>query len=162
MAAQQSVAQDAPARLHVQLIRAIYAAAVMDASRVARFLKWFRQVCPNQPSALDADALLALAAVLRLMAWEDGGLTIHRDAGLPPWHEALAEVHGQGTGAAGTDLGRDLSLRVLKVIVRNFAWHDLNGCQPMIVLDVLNDDASLDALAEFLWNHRDRRHQLEA
>jgi hypothetical protein len=103
------------------LVRAVVEEAAQDADRVVSFLRHLGLDCtPDRPRYLPSDLLLALAAGLRLHAWEASGYTAHTDAGLPP---ALTVIRDAIT--SGVEPGRldpRLPLRVLAVSVERFAW----------------------------------------
>jgi hypothetical protein len=137
----------------VDLIAAIIADASDDAHLVADFLEAHGvHGDPAQPITIPADVLLGLAAALRLREWERLGLRIHLDHGLPAADRALADVLGSLVGTAVVDT--ELPTRVMAVSVARLSWHGATDWRAAIVLDRLDDEASLDALAEFLFAHR--------
>jgi len=47
-----------------------------------------------------------------------------------------------------------LSVRVLALTVERFAWHARDDLGAEVLLGFPEEDAVLDALAQFLWEHR--------
>jgi hypothetical protein len=100
--------------------------------------------------------LLELGAALRLLKWEEGGLGIHREAGLPAAHDSLKSAFLTVAKEGTIPDGGQLSRRVLRLFVERFAWHGRRDLGAAVSLDDLDQDAALDALAEFLWANRHR------
>jgi hypothetical protein len=144
---------DIPADLLDSLVRE----AELDAHRVAVFLSVLGIAAdPDRPIRLPRGSLLALGAALRLLEWEDNGLNVHRDAGLPPAHQALLDAlrslnSGADDEARGT---HHLSRRVVALFAERLAWHGRRELDADVALDELDDEAMLEALAEFLWASR--------
>jgi hypothetical protein len=142
-----------PDNAAVDLIAAVIADARDDAHLVADYLEAHGvHGDPARPIAIPADFLLGLAAALRLQEWERLGLRFHLDSGLPTAARALEDVLGTLSGTSSPD--PELPTRVLAVSVQRLSWHGSADWQAAIALDRLDDEASLDALAEFLFAHR--------
>jgi hypothetical protein len=151
---------DPPTRsttLPAELVASMVREAERDAERVGRFLQALGLVpSPDRPLCLPTDFLLNLAASLRLLAWELGGLQVHRDAGLPSAEQALHDTFRslvEPAGVASLTL-QDLSLRALALFIERFAWLGRRELDADMTLDRCDQDGMLDALAEFLWAHR--------
>jgi hypothetical protein len=109
------------------------------------------------PLRLPTDFLLGLGAALRLYQWEQSGIHLHLAAGLPPAREALHEVLRAATGQAepeAVERLKTLSSRVLSLFVERFAWNGRVELGADLTLDPPDEDALLDGLADFLWDHR--------
>ena len=141
------------------LVRFVADDAARDANRVAIFLDVLGlQACPSKPITLPAGFLLDLGAALRLLLWERNGLRVHRDAGLPSAHEAIVSTFKGITNPNSCAWG-ELSLRVLVLSVEHFAWSARFELEADILLDTPEEEAALDAMAQFLWDHRHLRHE---
>ena len=102
---------------------------------------------------MPARFLLHLGAALRLLVWEAQGFFIHRAAGLPEARQAIRDAF-RSLANPGTD-PTELCVTVLRLAVECFAWHGPRDLNADIALDQLADeDAALDALAEYLWAFR--------
>ena len=111
---------------------------------------------PARPIALPDAFLLELGAALRLLEWERRGLTAHTDAGLPPSGQALREAfrHLDAPGAAPGPLGDTLAYRVMVFFAERFAWAGREELDADVAMGEADEDALLDALADFLWDNR--------
>jgi hypothetical protein len=156
-----------PALPHIpELPDALVAAVAEDAARDADRVGLFLQArglagSPQRPARLPAAFLLELAAALRLLAWEQAGLRAHLDAaGLPPAAQALRDLFLAATGRlpgppaspAGT-----LAYRVTALFAERFAWDARGELGAEVALGEADEDALLEALADFLWQHRPGR-----
>jgi hypothetical protein len=144
-----------------ELIEAVARDAARDAERVALFLDALSQTPPGRwlaekPVSLPADFLLALGAALRLWVWEEHKLTAHREAGLPAAREALWDVFRAVADLEAAGRIKGLKARVLSVSVERFAWNARPELGVDVTLGEAEEDAVLEALADFLWDHRPR------
>jgi hypothetical protein len=134
-------------------IEAVASQAESDADLVLAFLNEIGiHPTPDCPVGLPPGFLLDLGAALRLLEWERVGVRSHLQDGLPPARRALTEAfrfHQERP-----DRGPSLSQRVMVLFVERFAWHGRRDWNAAIVLDSLDDDAALDAVAEFLFKYR--------
>jgi hypothetical protein len=110
---------------------------------------------PGETRGFPPGVLLDLGGVARLRAWEAAGLDEHRRAGLPGAREALEHVVGLLTLAAAdpTELahaGR-LGRAVFDLRMSRFAWAGPGELRIDAVLDEPDEEALIDALADFLW-----------
>lgn len=130
--------------------------AERDACCVAEYLNGLRS--SGEETRWTAEALLDLGAALRLRAWEEDGLTVHREAGLPSAAEAIGSVYRRGTtsGEEYSPLAPDvpLSFAVVDLSVGSFAWTGSTYVQAEILLGVPDESELVDAMARFLWEHR--------
>jgi hypothetical protein len=142
------------------LVQAIAQDAVADAHRVALFLDalGLRPTGAGTPLKLPAFFLVGLAAALRLLSWEQSGLHVHRDVGLPSADEALRELAGAvvapGSAALKEQVARQLLQRVLGVFIERLAWNGRALLEADLELGEADEDALVDALADLLWSHR--------
>jgi hypothetical protein len=145
------------------LIDAVAQEAASDAERVAAFLEALGlrpsgEGAARVPLRLPAYFLLGLGAALRLLSWEQSGLHVHRDAGLPSAHEALREVFWAVTAPAPLAekaLAADrLRGRVLGVFLARLAWSGRALLGAHLELGEADEGALVDALAQFLWANR--------
>jgi len=98
--------------------------------------------------------LLELAAVVQLRLWEDTGLTIHIDAGLPTADAACKELERRSKAGDADFAGIDLWRNVNRVWTRHCAWHGEEILGAEILLTEIDADVLVDALADFLWQNR--------
>jgi hypothetical protein len=147
---------------HPDLIRAVKGDAERDADLVGAFLD-VAGLAPSgrrpqgAPLALPGDCLLRLAAALRLSLWEQLGIRVHLDHGLPPARQALLDVLRTATGQAeaeAAERARSLASRVMVLSVEHFAWVARVELGAELTLGPADEDALLEGLADFLWAHR--------
>jgi hypothetical protein len=146
-----------------ELVEATAREAARDADRVGQLLHELGFVpSPGRPVRLPAAFLLDLGAALRLLAWEQGGLHVHRDAGLPPAEQALHDAFGLLAPKSGAEPRHsvELSRKVVALFAERFAWlgrHDLDA--DVMLDDHVDEDDLVGALAELLWKARHARSQ---
>jgi hypothetical protein len=56
----------------------------------------------------------------------------------------------------------ELGVGVVRLFAERFAWHARRDLGADVALDTLDDDAALDALAEFLWAVRQQGMEPES
>ena len=135
--------------------------AACDADRVAAFLGQLGlRPPPGQVLPLPAAFLLDLGAALRLLVWEEAGLQPHEVPDCPGGKQALHDILGSLSAYATGDKRRDapatLIPRVLAAFVDHFAWHRRAELNADLTLAEADEEAILEALADFLWTHRPR------
>jgi hypothetical protein len=151
------------ADLPSDLVRAVAEDAALDADRVGCFLDELLGRCGaaaegRPPLRLPPDFLLELAAGLRLLAWEAGGLRCHREAGLPPAQQALRDAFRWLKPAAAAPETGDgperLMPRVLALFIERLAWNGRVEWGADIALGEAEEDVLAEVVANFLWAHR--------
>ena len=144
---------------HPDLIRAVKGDAERDADLVGAFLA-VTGLAPSgrrpqgAPLAVPADCLLGLGAALRLSLWEQLGIRVHLDHGLPPARQALIDVLRTATGQAEAEAFeriRSLASRVMVLSVEHLAWNGRVELGADVVLGEADQEALLEALADYLW-----------
>ncbi len=141
-----------------ELCSAIAIEAEADADRVAALmLAMGYNLTPSKPLVMDRELLLFYGAVLRLYSWETAGITIHRDRGLPPACEILTNAARALVEEGKRPDGTRLAMLVMNMFIDKFAWNGRQHLDAHVILDSLDEDMALDALAELLW----RRRQIE-
>jgi hypothetical protein len=128
----------------VHLLDAVYDRAGIDAATA--------RSCP-----LPAGFLLDLGAVIQLALWEDAGLTVHIEAGLPTSDVAAKELERRaklGPSAFATVTRLDLWFKVKEIWAEHFAWQGEEMFGAEIALARIDDDVLVNALADFLWRNR--------
>ena len=97
----------------------------------------------------------------RCVCWsrEEAGLQPHEVAALPPAQQALHDILGSLSAYATGDKRREVRQprfipRVLAAFVDHFAWHGCAELNADLTLAEADEDALLEALADFLWEHR--------
>lgn len=109
--------------------------------------------------SLPREFLLELAAVMQLQLWEQQGIHVHLDQGLPSYAQAAADLVQRSQGGAGAfrDLSTgSLSSRVLRTHWQCFAWEADDLLKASVLLDVGSEDELAAALASFLWENREQ------
>ena len=135
------------------LVTAVAVDAARDASRVVLFLDALGlEATPEKPMSLPSRFLLQLGAALRLLDWEAQGFSFHRAVGLPEAREVIR--HAFGSLNDSTVDWKDLCVCVLRLSLERFAWHGWRDLGAPVAIDDLDDEAALDALAEYLWATR--------
>ena len=137
------------------LVRAVVELADRQAEMTAKWLKAGSHH-PNQPLNYPAAFLLELAALLQLGEWERQNVLEHLKVSLPSYRQAADEL------AARAKLGPEefrgpqairLSLQVNSVWIERFVWDAPSLLQADIVFGDCNEDALVEQLADFLWQH---------
>lgn len=130
-----------------------------DADDVAAFLAAAGLAPPpGETRRFPPGVLIDLGAVVRLRRWEAAGYAVHIEAGLPTAHGALSHVintlvkaaANRASLASAGALGR----AVFELTVTRFAWAAPRELGADIVLNVEDEDALVEALAQFLWARR--------
>jgi hypothetical protein len=137
------------------LLEAVAMEAEADADRVAAlFFAMGYHPTPGKPIFVDRERLLFYGAALRLESWERAGIFVHRDLGLPSAVEIIDDAARALTQQNKWPDGSRLGLQVLQMFHDHFAWSARRDLDAPVVLDSLDEDAALNALAELLWNPR--------
>jgi hypothetical protein len=140
-----------------ELIRFVTEEAERDADRAWYFLRLVDLAPPpGQIRRLPAGLLLNLGAAARLLEWEQAGITIHLDAGLPCARDAARRIFLEAVPVDGEARGPEpwLSEAVFRLTIDRFAWTGRTDLQAEIRLDFPDEDVLVEALAQFLWTHR--------
>jgi hypothetical protein len=144
------------------MVRWAETAARDDADAVGTFL---RDACgirgtPDRPVRVPLQLVLDLAGALRLHAWEQVGTDPRQFPGLPDLACALRDVVRQvrpDLDDSGTGLPPgELAARVFDVHLDFFAWCGRPELGADVILGPADEEAVLDALADFLWRYRSR------
>jgi hypothetical protein len=104
--------------------------------------------------------LMELAAMLRLAAWQAGGLCHAYEAVFAPAFAALEESLARLTAdpdAFAQQAGMPpVADEVLRLWEQQFAWRGLEELHAdvLLALERVAEDRVLEVLADFLWNHR--------
>jgi hypothetical protein len=108
----------------------------------------------NRTYRIPLAAVLQLGAALRLLTWENAGITAHRSAGLPPAREALITAARVLAGVGSPD--PEFPTRVLGVYLDCFAWDapDILKADAVVSPLQVEEDVAVKAVAEFLWAAR--------
>jgi hypothetical protein len=98
--------------------------------------------------------LLGLGAALRMWTWEDAGIQIHREAGLPCAWAAVRDVFLSLVDSEAAARTVELPARVTALFIDRFAWGAAAQLDATVLLGDVDNDGLIDAVAEFLWRHR--------
>jgi len=134
--------------------------ASIDADRVAAYLSRLGyKPTPENPIALPRGLLLDFDAIQRMRAWEEAGINVHRQAGLPSAEEADIDLTilciASGRKIPHSYVFGTLASKVFVPVWNRFVWEGLNLVGADIVLPFAdNEDEMIDAIAEYLWNSR--------
>jgi len=142
-----------------ELVAAVAEDAARDADRVGQFLRTLGLGgSPDRPVRLPAAFLLELGAALRLGDWEQRGLQVHREAGLPSAQQALRDVFQASSTSPGPAAAphERLVYRIVVLFAERFAWNARVELDADIALDEADEEQLLEGLADFLWDHRPR------
>ena len=99
---------------------------------------------------------MELAAVLQLEEWERQSVLDHLNADLPSYRQAADELAARSAWPKefhGRHATR-LSTLVNTVWIERFAWDGPSMLQADIVFGDCDEDALVEQLAKFLWEHR--------
>jgi hypothetical protein len=149
--------------LVAKITEGFVANAFHDADLVGSFLEANGLIPPrNQrrrrnPVFLPLGFLIELAGVLRLASWEQQGFVERIPESLPAAAPALAELFQRWTSPASRSNQTNeppLVYRLLDIWFRHFAWSGLEELHADIALEGTSEQESLEALADFLWEHR--------
>ena len=143
-----------PAIVPLELVRKAAIDGESDASGVAALLE---AAGFEPPVRLPAALLLGLGAAMRVAAWEAMGHQPHRAAGLPDARKVVLNVVEWCRVLSPADRDRAvvaLHSQVTEISRTQFAWEgpDILGADTLV--GEPQDDVFLDALAEFVWQHR--------
>lgn len=96
------MAATAPSDFPPELIESVATNAAADADRVGWLLdRVGLGPPPGGTRRLPGDFLLNLGAALRLLDWEQAGISVHRDAGLPTAADAVRRVFADAAAGIG-------------------------------------------------------------
>ncbi len=154
----------APLRhLPPDMVRAAVDCALEDADMVETFL---RDVCglppaPDRRLTVTAEWLCDLGAALRLYLWQERGIEPRQlDPELPDFATALRNLVRQGRPDPGDSLTGlptgELSKRVFDAHIEHFSWVSGLELDAPVTLGPADEEAVLEALADFLWAARPR------
>jgi hypothetical protein len=136
------------------LVQAVTQLAERQADRTADWLESAGH--PPGPLNVPAAFLLELAAVLQLGEWERQNVLNHLDANLPSYRQAADELAARAALGPKEFHGPHatrLSILVNTVWIERFAWDGPSMLQADIVFGDCDEDALVEQLAEFLWQH---------
>jgi hypothetical protein len=130
--------------------------AQMDAKMVIYFLEALANEYPElgwqkKKPSIPMSVVVGLGAALRMWLWEDHGIQIHREAGLPSAVEAVKDVFRSPMDSGAAARTAELPARVMALFGERLAWEAPPGT-PVLLGDI--DDDDVDAVADFLWRHR--------
>ncbi len=138
--------------VHPDLVAAVRDEAGRSADRVGEFLRGLADRGVAVPP-LSRETLLELSAALTLAAWERDGLGLGREAGLPDARTAVRNALATVPPTVGSS---GLAVRVLGLFVDRTAWAARPHLGADIRLDTPDEDAVVEALAQYLWATRPR------
>lgn len=136
--------------------------ANLDADRTAAYLTTAGLgPRPGETVGIDRGVLLDLGAVFRLRAWDAAGLTVHTEAGLPDGDRAfrglIDALHAAGRGVRTAGPFGALATAVFTLLMTRFAWAARAELGTDVLLDALDDETLVAALARFLLPHRTQK-----
>jgi len=144
-------------RIHDLAIAAVSDFLVREFARVREFFCTFDDgQWATSFLGLPVNFLIDLAVALRFRAWEDQGVWIHLEAGLPNSAVALRLISVEAT-AAGKERRSPISLfgeQIYRAILDRFLAIESPRFAGTIRTVVENDDEVIDRLASFLWAAR--------
>jgi hypothetical protein len=118
-------------------------------------------VVPGESRGFPPGLLLDLGGMTRLRAWEEAGLDVHLQAGLPDAHRALEHIIDILISAAKNpaEIARagHIGRAVFDLRMNRFAWAGPVELQVDVALDNIEEDTLIAALADLLWAARPRQ-----
>jgi hypothetical protein len=142
-------------RDHDAIVGAVAADAARDAHRVADLLDSLGvQGTQQRPIRLSGEFLLELGAAMRIHEWEIAGFNLHLDVGLPKSEVIINNAFRHLVERGIIPNGGELPRQVLALFLSRFAWHAHRHWGAPVALDLIDEDAALDALAELVWSRR--------
>ena len=138
---------------------AVYFQAHRSADQVAALLRELGMLPANgdrpaTPVALPAEFLLGLDLVLRFATWERSRIFVHVEAGLPDAEDLFARVILLQHGPELQALVTSIAAKSIELFYQHFVWSVGVELQVDLAMSGDVDDAFLDAVADFLWQHR--------
>ena len=113
---------------------------------------------PGETRGFNPGILLDLGAYVRLRRWEAAGHTVHTEAGLPSANTALGFICDLLCAANVDPAELSRAGRLYSVVhdltVSRFAWAARQELGADVVLNIIDEDTVVEALAQFLWKHR--------
>jgi hypothetical protein len=142
-----------------ELILAVAREAERDAEMVGHFLDALSETpagswLTDRPAHLPAHFLLGLGGAMRLLLWEQKGIRIHQVTGLPSAREALLDVFRAVSDPEARARACQLAPRIVALFIQHFAWAGRIELDADVLLDPVDEDMALEALADFLWDQR--------
>jgi hypothetical protein len=143
-----------------QINSVVLAAVVRQAHRQAELTAAVLKawgLAEGKASPLPAGFLLELGAVLELGLWERQGVRPYLTADLPSYREAADELGARASkGPVEFEVPGSVRLwpQVLRVWLEQFAWDGPEALGADLLVGQVDEDALVDVLAEFLWQHR--------
>jgi hypothetical protein len=153
--------EEALKHIHPDRAAALCSEAERVACRAALFLdEIFKQLNPTVPAAqriFPRSFLLNLCTGVWLLYWEDHGISIHVEAGLPPAMQVLSETFAgfrPNDDADRWSRAVQLAYNVTWLFAEHIAWHGHAEVGGEFVVGEVNEDVLLESLAQLLWHHR--------
>jgi hypothetical protein len=82
------------------------------------------------------------------------GLNFHLEVGLPTSEVIIVNAFRHLAELGIIPNAGELPRQVLSLFLSRFAWHAHRRWSVPVALDLIDEDAALDALAEFVWSRR--------
>ena len=105
-------------------------------------------------SRLPREFLQGILLGARLFRWEQDGVTLHLEAGLPSAEDHLVKVAQLFSGPELRAYVAETSALTRTLYFERFAWSGRDDLHAEIGIVAQEDDDFLDSLADFLWDHR--------
>lgn len=139
-----------------ELMRAVRKAAEHDVDMVWGIMHHLgdRAGRPNLINEVSFDFVIQLGAALRLLFWEWNEIYIHRDAGLPDALDALRNVFRTAKDVEAATKSASLPFKVFALLVERLSWTGPEDLDADFILGEVDEDALLNAMADFVWDHR--------
>ena len=140
------------------------AVAQLAERQADRTADWLQSVgVPPGPLKVPAAFLLELAAVLQLGEWEQRNVLAHLNIKLPSYREAAAQLASKAARGRAEFNGPNsipLSTLVTNIWIERFAWEGPALLQADIVFGDCDEEALVDQIADFLWQHHSQLQEL--
>ncbi len=146
--------EDLLASFPPELIASVSEQAARDADLTAHFLQEVGLVLsPGKAVCLPGSLLLELGAAMRLRSWESDGLDLRR-AGFPTAEDAILHLFEDATRRPLEPTPPPLCRQVFRFGIEWMAWAGPREFGAEILLEIPDEDALVEAMARFLWDHR--------
>jgi hypothetical protein len=115
----------------------------------------------EHPVAIPAEFLTELAAILRISIWELNNLRDQIAADLPraedAYNDLMERAYHRPESFSSPGESPPLHYRVMEAVLRHLAWNGRRDLGADVLLgrpDDGDDDAALEAMAQYLWARR--------
>ncbi len=141
--------------------------AAAEAQGVGHLLQLWNIQTPSEsgelrPKQFAREFYLALGVGLRFRVWESNQTCFHLDAGLPRGNEVILAALRLLSGHELEQMAVRLNIASLRLFHDHFVWVAKNELAVDLAFHAPLDDEQWDALADFIYDHRNALNQGDA